>query len=225
MSKDQQYLLDVNLPISFNEEDYIVANSNYLAHSFIKKWPDWGAERMSNIACIYGEAGAGKSHLSSIWGRNSGAKMISSQSLSSGGFEDENFLIDNIEDMLNEEVSLFNLFNHVLSTKRCLLITSAKAPSKLEIKLPDLRSRLTGIVSIEIARPDEKIIEGIITKYFSDAQIPLNAMVIKFLVTRINRSYAEISATLKALDKISLAEKRKVSIQLVKEVLAESEYL
>jgi len=75
------------------------------------------------------------------------------------------------------------------------------------------------VFTVELARPDDKMIEGIIIKYFSDAQIILNAAVIKFLVTRINRSYTEIFATLRALDKISLSEKRKISIPFVKEIL------
>jgi chromosomal replication initiation ATPase DnaA len=218
MSNDQQYLLNLAIPISFQEEDYLVTNSNYLAWNFIKIWPNWGAERMSNIAYIYGETGAGKSHLASIWRGISGAQLVSASLLSSGDFKDENFLIDNLEELLGQERQLFNLFNHVLETKRYLLITAGRAVAKLDIKLPDLLSRLAGIFSIELSRPDDKMIEGIITKYFSDAQITLNASIIKFLVTRIDRSYSEIFKTLKALDKISLSEKRKISIPFVKEV-------
>lgn len=173
---------------------------------------------MSNIAYIYGETGAGKSHLASIWQGISGAQLVSASLLSSGDFKDENFLIDNLEELLGQERQLFNLFNHVLETKRYLLITAGRAVAKLDIKLPDLLSRLSGIFSIELSRPDDKMIEGIITKYFSDAQITLNASIIKFLVTRIDRSYSEIFKTLKALDKISLSEKRKISIPFVKEV-------
>jgi chromosomal replication initiation ATPase DnaA len=218
MSNDQQYLLNLALPISFQEEDYLVTNSNYLAWNFIKSWPNWGQERMSNIAYIYGETGAGKSHLASIWRGGSGAQLVSASLLSSGDFKDENFLIDNLEALLGQERELFNLFNHVLETKHYLLITAGKAVAKLDVKLPDLLSRLAGIFSIELSRPDDKMIEGIITKYFSDAQITLNASIIKFLVTRIDRSYSEIFKTLKALDKISLSEKRKISIPFIKEV-------
>jgi DnaA regulatory inactivator Hda len=218
MSNERQYLLNLKLPMSFQEEDYLVTNSNYLAWTFIKKWPDWGNERMSNIGCVYGESGAGKSHLSSIWQKISSAEFVSIELLSTGKFENKNFVIDNVEQLFDQEEALFNLFNHVLETKNFLLITARKAPSKLEIKLPDLRSRLAGIFAIKLAQPDDKMIEGIITKYFSDAQITLNAAVIKFLVMRINRSYSEISATLKELDKISLSEKRKISIPFIKEV-------
>jgi len=219
MSISQQYLLDLKTPISFREEDYLVTNSNYLAWKFIKKWPNWGSNRMSNIACVYGESGSGKSHLASIWKNISGAQIISKEILSVRNFENKNFVIDNIEAMLEEEEELFNLFNHVLETKKFLLITASKLSSKLNIKLPDLRSRLMSVFTVELARPDDKMIEGIIIKYFSDAQIILNAAVIKFLVTRINRSYTEIFATLRALDKISLSEKRKISIPFVKEIL------
>ena len=134
-------------------------------------------------------------------------------------FGKSNFIIDNIEQFFEYEQSLFNLFNHVLETKNFLLITARKPPSKLDIHLPDLRSRLASIFVVEIARPDDQMIKSIITKYFSDIQITLNASIINFLVTRINRSYADISAILKTLDKISLSEKRKISIPFIKEVL------
>jgi len=223
MSDNQQYLLDLKFPISFREEDYIVTNSNYLAWRFVKKWPDWGTERLSNIACIYSETGAGKSHLVSIWQKLSGAQKVSVEFLSTvRNFENNNFIIDDIEQFFEYERELFNLFNHVLDTKSFLLITANRVPAKLNIKLPDLRSRIASVFAIELSRPDDRMIESIITKYFSDIQITLNPNVIKFLVTRINRSYAEISATLKALDKISLSEKRKISIPFIKEVLCEN---
>lgn len=218
MSNDQQYLLNLALPISFQEEDYLVTNSNYLAWNFIKRWPNWGQERMSNIAYVYGETGAGKSHLASIWQGISGARLVSAELLSSGDFKDEHFLVDNLEALLSQEHELFNLFNHVLETKKSLLITARQALSKLNIGLPDLRSRLASLVSIELSRPDDRMIEAIITKYFSDAQITLNAAVIKFLIVRMDRSYSEIFKTLKALDTISLSEKKKISIPFIKKL-------
>ena len=220
MSNDQQYLLDLKFPISFREEDYIVTNSNYLAWRFIKKWPNWGTERLSNIAYIYSETGAGKSHLASIWQKLSKAQKVSAEFLLTvRNFKDNNFIIDDIEQFFEHEQALFNLFNHILDTKNFLLITASQPPSKLNIKLPDLRSRITSAFAVKLDTPDDRMIESIITKYFSDMQITLSANVIKFLVTRINRSYAEISTTLKALDKISLSEKRKISIPFIKEVL------
>ena len=220
MSNDQQYLLDLKFPISFREEDYIVTNSNYLAWKFIKKWSDWGTGHLSNIVCIYSETGAGKSHLASIWQKLSGAQKVSAEFLlTARDFENNNFIIDDIEQFFEYEQALFNLFNHILDTKNFLLITASKFPPRLNIKLPDLRSRIASVFAVELSRPDDRMIESIITKYFSDMQIALNAAVIKFLVARINRSYAEIFATLKALDKISLSEKRKISIPFIKKVL------
>ncbi|NRA74195.1 MAG: hypothetical protein HRU36_05625 [Rickettsiales bacterium] len=222
MLHDQQYSLDLKFPISFREEDYIVTNSNYLAWKFIKKWPIWGSNNLSNIACIYGESSSGKSHLASIWQKFSIAQKISKQHLLENNFlRNANLIIDDIEKFIEYEQALFNLFNHMAETKNSLLITAKKSLSKLEVKLPDLHSRLSSVFSIEIARPDNKMIESIITKYFSDMQITLHTKVIKFLVNRINRSYAEISTILKKLDKISLSEKRKISIPFIKEVLSD----
>jgi len=219
MSRNQQYLLDLTFPVSFQEEDYIVTKSNHLAWKFIKKWPEWGQDRLSNVICIHGKKGAGKSHLASIWQKLSGAQKVSAELLSAGRFENENFVIDNIEQALGCEQGLFNLFNHVLETRKFLLITSTSSPSKLNIQLPDLRSRLVSIFTVGLSRPDDQLIEAIITKYFSDAQVTLNPVVIRFLVARIERSYFKIFKTLQMLDKVSLSEKRKISIPFIKGVL------
>jgi chromosomal replication initiation ATPase DnaA len=216
MSLNQQDLLNINRVISFSEEDYTVTSSNDKAWRFIKSWPHWNASSFGKIAYIHGEQGSGKSHLASIWQQTSSATCVTSAIIISKDFGDTNYWLDNVENFLQHEQNILHLFNHVVSSQKCMLITSRKHVKQLGIKLPDLLSRMGSILSIKIEQPDENMIERIVTKYFADSQILVSPKTIKYLLNRIDRSYAAMSDVLTAIDRASLLKKQRISTSLIR---------
>lgn len=217
--KDFQCLLEAKPPSSFKEEDYIITQSNQSAWTLIKGWPNWGNSSLSNIIHIYGERSSGKSHLASIWKKKAGAHLAIKSLLEDREFVDTNYILDGLENFLGSEQLVLHLFNHVLGLKKFMLITSQQPINQLGIKLPDLYSRLQGIVSVKIESPDDKMVEAMVAKYFSDSQILVSAQTIKYLVNRIDRSYAAMSDILSAIDRASLLKKSRISIALIKNIL------
>ena len=218
----KQYLLNFKNTGSFHDEDYIVTKSNIEAIEWIKQWPNWGSGIYQTITCILGEKGSGKTHLAQIWSRKSYATVLTPRDLSAKTYRElsyNSYILENLSQFLSNEVELFHLLEYVISTKKNLLITTDQQIKQLHITLPDLQSRLNSIFVVEIKKPDEAMIEQILVKYFSDRQISISSIVIKYLVARVNFSYREIAETVEKLDKASLAAQKNISIPFIKSIL------
>lgn len=217
-----QYLLNFGRIESFDDEDYIVTSSNAHALDWIEKWPHWGDGVYSNISCIYGEKLSGKSHLARIWSRKSNAMNVTKKSLADKSYvnsSNSSYILEDIQNFIGQEVDLFNFFEHLIHSRKNLLLTADIAISKIPFSLPDLRSRFNSVFSIEIKRPDEEMIEQILLKYFSDKQITVSASVIKYLVARVNFSYKDILESVEKLDQASLEAQKNISIPFIKSIL------
>lgn len=214
----KQELLDLESGIQdFTEENFIVSESNILAYSYILNWPDW----KGNILYIYGAKSCGKSHLLNIWAKNSVAEFITFENISKNNVNYKSNLIVEDIDLINNEKSLFHFYNNFKeASEGTYLIFSANAsPSKLNLKLPDLISRLNANNSIKIDEPDESLFKQYIFKSFSNKQIKIENDVINFIFLRIERSFSAINELVNILDKESLKHQRKVTIPFVKQYL------
>ena len=216
----EQYLLDIGKLNSFDEDDYIITESNLEVIKWIGQWPNWGDGIYNNITIIAGENSSGKTHLAQIWSNRSGAIYISQQDLVSKSYLDhksKNFILEDLEKISCEQ-ELFHFIEHVINNKSYLVITSARSPQDL-FTLPDLKSRLNSFLLMKIRKPDSVMVEQILVKYFSDRQIAVNESVIKYLIARVDFSYKKISELVETLDKSSLEAHKNLSIPFIKSIL------
>ena len=86
--------------------------------------------------------------------------------------------------------------------------------------LPDLLSRLNALPAVEIGSPDEALITTVLLKHFADRQLDIDPKVLTYLSLHVERSLASAAAAVAAVDRAALATGRKISRQLVSEVLA-----
>ena len=70
-----------------------------------------------------------------------------------------------------------------------------------------------------IEEPDDILMEALIIKLFNDRQILVKPNTIKFLMQRIERSYLGVSEIIELIDKVSLSQKKSVSIKLIKDLI------
>jgi chromosomal replication initiation ATPase DnaA len=213
------YQIPFNIPSppNFAEEDFIIAECNHNAYNFIKQWPNWGEHRFGRILYLYGGHGCGKTHLAHIWRKYSQAQFLSAPTLGN----DACYILENIEEHLVDEAQLFHFLNHIIDHKQYLLITSNIHPDQLKVRLVDLRSRLNAIYALEITMPDEELLSKVLIKQFSDRQMQVNLPVIQYITKHIERSFYAVDNLVERLDHASLAQKRHVTIPLVKLCLAD----
>ena len=100
-----------------------------------------------------------------------------------------------------------------------MLLTSSLKVSKLNFKTLDLVSRLEAMNTAFIEEPDDTLMEALIIKLFNDRQLIVKPNTVNFLMQRIERSYLGVSEIIELIDKVSLSQKKSVSIKLIKALI------
>lgn len=217
----------IPLPIphrtSLEGEDFLVVRCNSEAVRWIDLWPDWPGPALA----LAGPPGCGKTHLASVWSAASGAQFVSVEALAEGrvGTSDDGpFILDNAHSAMGRgacERSLFHLLNRLHGRRGRLLLTGAARPARWPVELADLASRLAAVPVAEIDPPDDELMAALLVKLFGDRQVAVGKDVIRFMATRMERSFEAARNLVEACDRRALAERRAVTIPLVRDVLAD----
>tara|TARA_B000000477_G_scaffold124459_1_gene132163 strand:- start:1076 stop:1744 length:669 start_codon:yes stop_codon:yes gene_type:complete len=221
MYKDQ-LIIDMPKRSALDREDFMVNECNQEAIQFIDNF----YQRKMKSGVLIGPKGSGKSHLVNVFCKNfEKEKWIISEKKEKDiykVFQENNVVI--IEDIdliasLDEEKYLFHSINLSKELNKILLLTSGLDLSKINIKTPDLRSRLDSIQSVNILEPNDDLMNILILKLFHDRQILIKPNIISYLMQRVERSYLGISEIVDLIDNVSLSKKKSISINLIKELL------
>lgn len=105
-----------------------------------------------------------------------------------------------------EEAALFHRWNRAQEEGTPLLIVGGEPP--WEIALPDLRSRLSAALQLEIDQPDDAMAEELLFALAEQRALPLGAEAATYLVPRAGRSFADIEKLVLAIDRLSLERKQ-----------------
>ena len=179
-------------------ENFLVAPSNKLAFEATLSFP-WDDYALN----IYGEAGCGKTHIAQI------AKSLADKELIIIDNPQENFI----------EIELLQTLNRAKENQHYALITSRKPLPDLGLALPDLTSRLAAIPAIAIESPNEELFYMLLARQFSARQIIVDDVVLNFLTARLQRNFTSLIAAVEKIDRLSMQEKRSITIPLVKNVI------
>ncbi|MDG6882096.1 DnaA-homolog protein hda [Phocoenobacter uteri] len=190
---------------------------------------------------IWGNESCGKSHLLKAVNNHflmeqRNASYIPLQKscyFSSVVLENTDFLdvicLDDIQLIVGDsewEEALFDLFNRLREQqssnqqrKTLLLISANCPPNQLNIKLPDLRSRLNWgeVYQLKSFTDEEKC--TILQQRANQKGLELSSEVANFLLKRLDRDLNSLIDTLDELDQASLQAQRKITVPFVKEIL------
>ncbi len=173
----------------------IITDSNATAFAGLGSAASWA----KRCAILIGPARSGKSLM---------ARYFSGQ----GGT-----VIDDAEKTPAE--ALFNAWNRAQDLNVPLLLVSRWQPGEWNIVLPDLQSRLGAALILEIAAPDDEMIEQLLQKQLADRGAAISIDALSYVKRRIERSYAGIEKFARAANAMALAENAPVNLALVKKVL------
>lgn len=222
MARPQQLVLDLGHRTALGEEDLLVGASNAAAVALIDQWPDWPGP----AAMIVGPRQSGKSHLTHVWRHRSGAAAVAAKDLSESDIAQLEaagaLAVEDLDQGIGCERTLFHLLNLAREHRSSLLLTSATSPGDLAIDLPDLRSRLRAAVVVEISPPDDGLLGAVLVKHFADRQLAVDPHVIGYLLVNMERTMAAAASLVDAIDHLALASRRKVSRALAAEALRRS---
>lgn len=217
--------LQLTLPLdcrpAMGREDFLVAPSNRIAVDMIDSWPQWGGHSV----ILGGPAGSGKSHLAEVWRSRSGAVRLKAGEISGDMLSERAGHAVVVEDAPGptlDERALFHLYNHLKELGGHILITTRVPPSRWPLKLADLATRVRASPYIELQLPDDTLLAGLILKLFRDRQIDIDDGTIRFMMARMERSFAAARELVEAVDRRALRDRLPVTRRLVSRVLHDS---
>jgi len=221
----RQLPLDLARPPSYGRADFLPAEANAVALDWIDRWPDWPGP----ASVLAGPAGSGKTHLLHLWAERA-------QALHLHGGELDHLQLPALLDVLgtarhvaldeadavagrtNAEQQLFHLYNWLRERGGALLLAARAAPARWPLRLPDLASRLRAAAVAEIGVPDDALLSAVLVKLFHDRQVTITEEVVQYLVRRMERSLSAAVGMVDRIDRRTLADKRAVSIKLLREM-------
>jgi len=218
----EQLTFDLPSRAALGRDDFFVVPSNALAVKALEGWRNWPGARM----LLWGPTGAGKTHLAHVWAADTGAEITEALALTedlAGRLGALRFLVvENADQVVADtakETALFHLYNMLQAKGGRLLVTSRQPPSRWGPGLPDLKSRMQAMPLAKLEAPDDALLAALLIKLFNDRQIAIGPKLIPYLLERIERSTAAVTAAVEALDRAALIQKRAVNRRLASEVL------
>ena len=168
---------------------------------------------------MWGPEGCGKSHLAQVFLARTGGRLVTVPD-AGAVVAGQAYVMEDLDraPSLDEE-ALFHLFNALKSAEGRILVTARTAPSRWDVRLADLASRLKGSPAVEITAPDDALLAALLVKHFSDRQLRVDAEVVAYMVPRMNRTFQAAADLVAAIDAEALARKRAVTVPLVRKVL------
>ncbi len=225
MNQHDQFILDLPAYPALGRDDFWVAPCNAGAMTWVEKWPDWPTTGF----VLFGPSASGKSHLSAVWCGRSSATVLDPQQMieiSSAGLPDsiKTVAIDDAHTIAGVSVrehALFHIINILSERGGYLFLTALDPPAHWPVMLPDLASRLALFPTQRLYAPDDNLLAVLLVKQFADRQLHIKAEVISFLLPRMERSFAAVSALVENLDTAALSEGRAVTIPLARRILTQ----
>ncbi len=130
--------------------------------------------------------------------------------------------IDNIEQVAGKkrwEEALFHLFNQLRDSGRQLLIAADSAPAQVPIRLPDLKSRMSWGLTLQVhPLSDDEKVEALRMRA-RNRGLELSDEVGRYILGRSPRIMHQLFEVLERLDSASLRAKRKLTVPFVKQVM------
>ena len=183
---------------------------------------------------LWGERGVGRSHLlqacchtletvnrHAVYLPLAESSQLSPEMLE--GMEDLDFIcLDDVSSVLGQrrwEEAMFHLYNRIQVTGAKLIIAADVVPSQLACIMPDLRSRLSQGLVMQIHPLDDEQKLAVLQLRAKHRGLELGDDVARYLLRHYPRNMASLFDVLIKLDKASLVLQRKLTIPFVKSVL------
>lgn len=218
----RQMLLDLGAEKPQTLDTFVVGQNAELAQ-LLRQFAQHAAG-MPNERFVYlwGEAGAGKTHLLHALAADPGARYIPA------GAGDEDYLFDEKTTLYlmddcqclspQAQIAAFALFNQVRENGGLLVSAGDKPPAALSLR-EDLRTRLGwGLIYQVHGLTDEEKIAAL-TQAAQARGITLSPGVLPYLITHFRRDMRSLSAMLDALDQYSLETQRPITLPLLRSLL------
>lgn len=222
----KQLLLDLSADKPHSFDTFVSGKNEELTQLLQRLAHRTTTELNERFVYIWGDPGAGKTHLLQALSATPGARHIEAPS-NADAFqyvpEISLYLIDDCQLLAPDaQIAAFNLFNQVREHDAALVVTAAMPPAQLQLR-EDLRTRLGwGLIYQLHGLTDEEKIAAL--NHAANARgLTLPPGVLPYLLTHFRRDMRSLSAMLDALDRYSLETQRPITLPLLRSLLQQED--
>jgi len=127
--------------------------------------------------------------------------------------------IDRVLGARDDEVALFDFHNRARAAGASVVYAATAALPSLPVGLPDLRSRLAQCTQLALPSLDDAGRRVVLRQRAERRGLLLDEAVLEFLLRRVGRDLATLTALLDRIDRASLAAQRRVTIPFLRGLL------
>lgn len=197
----------------FTDAGFLRAPSNHDALAWIDRDSAWPLGRLA----LWGTAGCGKTHLLHIWAQRVGADLLTLQELPSTP-PARPLALDDAD--LAPELALLHILNAAVEAGLPVLLAARRPPSRWNVGLPDLASRLRATSAVEIRPPEDGLLRALLASQLAERQLRVDETVQAWMLLRLARTPAAIREAAARLDHASLATSGRFTQRQAAQVLA-----
>lgn len=214
----QQLVLNFANSSTYSSHDFVQGPCNADALALIQhpdRWIGYGL-------IVYGREKTGKTHLAHIFSEMHQGRFCALSDLAQLKEQDwvehdTYYILDHpFACYLSLQTELFHFLNLLKMKNSKLLWIAPKPSSHWPITLPDLKSRISLMLTVKVEQPDDTVLTGILQKRAADMQIVLSPLVISYLLTRKDRSIGTLLNTLEKLNTLALEKRERITIPFIR---------
>ncbi len=127
--------------------------------------------------------------------------------------------LDAVAGHRDDEVALFDAHNRVHDAGGALLYSARAMPDALPLLLPDLRSRLSQCTRLVLEPLDDDGRREVLRLRAARRGLQLEDAALDWLLRRVGRDLANLTALLDTLDRASLAAQRRITVPFLRQTL------
>ena len=116
----------------------------------------------------------------------------------------------------DDEIALFDVHNRARAAGTTVIYAARDNPESLALALPDLRSRLSQCARIALAPLDEAGRREVLRQRAQRRGLVLEDLALDWLLRRVDRDLAGLTAVLDRLDRASLAAQRRITVPFLR---------
>ncbi|WP_395343392.1 DnaA regulatory inactivator Hda [Ningiella sp. W23] len=235
--KHKQLLLAVNDKQDYKFDNYLLAKNGAVVDHLtrITKTVSSPESFSFGLSFVHGGSGVGKTHLllaslEALQVHSEGLYLDFQQVLNmppevmDGVVGTRLLCLDNIDCIASSHAwqeKVFDIINQCTENGESHIIVSSSKPVNLcDFSLQDLSSRLIWGTTYAIKELNEAQKQAALRMHFEQRGIHIQDDTLSFLMKRCQRDMHKLMSILDELDKLSLAEQRKITIPFVKQALS-----
>ncbi len=223
----KQLLLDLDVDKSPSLDTFVVGQNAELAQLLSLFASRTASQYGERFVYLWGEAGAGKTHLLHALADSGNARYITPEAPESAFVHTPEitlYLLDDCERLSPAaQIDAFALFNEIRAHGGFLVAAGNHPPMMLNLR-EDLRTRFGwGLIYQVHELTDEDKIDALERSAHARG-MTISSGVLPYLITHSRRDMSSLTQMLDQLDQYSLETKRPITLPLLREVLNESQH-